>query len=139
MISRAVTWSMALTIALLAIGVMAGDPIASAQQASAIQRKVVLQQDLPIAGFQMVVTTVEIAAGGSEVRHTHSGGLGVYVQDGTLDLEHEGRPLTTYKAGDAFYVEAGKIHRAINTSSAPVKIVATQVVEKGKPMSSPAP
>ena len=132
MIGRVVTCLMTVPCALLAVAVCAGAPDARAQQPSAIQRKIVLQQDLPIAGFQMVMTTVEIAAGGSEVRHTHPGGLGVYVQEGTIDLEHEGRPRTTYKAGDAFFVEAGKIHWAINSSAAPVKIVATLVVEKGK-------
>ena len=139
MLARALTNLIAVPLTLLVIGLLAGERDAVAQQPSAIQRKVVLQQDLANPGLQMVITSVEIAAGGSEVKHTHPGGLGVYVQDGTLDLEHEGRPKTSYKAGEAFFVEAGKVHRAINPSSAPVKLIATQVIEKGKPMSSPAP
>jgi quercetin dioxygenase-like cupin family protein len=45
----------------------------------------------------------------------------------------------TYKAGDSFFIEAGKIHEGINKGTSPVKAVATFVVEKGKPVTSPAP
>ena len=51
--------------------------------------------------------------------------------------EHEGRPTTAYKAGEAFYVDAGKIHVGINDSTAPLKFLATLVVEKGKPAVTP--
>ena len=44
----------------------------------------------------------------------------------------------TYKAGDSFYIEPGKIHEGINNGTSPVKAVATFVVEKGKPLTSPA-
>jgi hypothetical protein len=36
-------------------------------------------------------------------------------------------------------VEAGKIHFGINSSDAPVKFIATLIVEKGKPSSTPVP
>jgi quercetin dioxygenase-like cupin family protein len=57
--------------------------------------------------------------------------------EGTLTLEHEGRSTTSYRAGDVFYVEPGKVHLGINSSDTPVKFVVTLVVEKGKPPSSP--
>ena len=44
----------------------------------------------------------------------------------------------TYKAGDSFFIEAGKIHEGINKGASPVKIIATFIVEKGKPLTSPA-
>jgi quercetin dioxygenase-like cupin family protein len=61
------------------------------------------------------------------------------VLEGTLVLEHEGRPPATYKSGEAFLIEAGKVHQGINKTDAPVKVVATLTVEKGKPPISPAP
>jgi quercetin dioxygenase-like cupin family protein len=82
---------------------------------------------------------VEIPSGVREVRHTHPGPLAGYVLEGTLILEHEGRPTATYKAGEAFLVEAGKIHQGINTGDGPVKLVATLTVEKGKPATAPPP
>ena len=45
----------------------------------------------------------------------------------------------TYKAGDTLYVEPGKIHEGINKGTSPVKAIATFVIEKGKPLTSPAP
>ena len=111
---------------------------AIAQQPT-IQRKVLLTQDLPIPGYQAVMAAVEIPAGGREGRHTHPGALVVYVQEGVLTLDQEGKPTMTYKAGDSFYIEPGKIHEGINKGTSPVKAIATFVIEKGKPLTSPAP
>jgi quercetin dioxygenase-like cupin family protein len=110
---------------------------ASAQQAG-VTRKSLLQQDGP-PGYQTIVTTLEFAPGAREVRHTHPGPLSGYVIEGALTLEHEGRPITVYKAGEAFFVDAGKVHVGSNDTAAPLRFIATLVVEKGKPPSSPAP
>jgi quercetin dioxygenase-like cupin family protein len=112
---------------------------AVAQQQAAIQRKPLLQQDSPIPGYQAIMNIVEIPAGVREVRHTHPGPLMLYVLEGTLVLEHEGRPTATHNPGDAFLVEAGKIHQGINTGNVPVKLLGTLVVEKGKPATTPVP
>jgi quercetin dioxygenase-like cupin family protein len=121
-----------LLIVALGLMLIVGDRPSRAQQQSAIQRKPLLQQDATI-------NIVEIPVGVSEIRHTHPGPLAVYVLEGTLILEHEGRPTTTYKTGDAVLIEAGKVHRGINTGTVPVKLVASLTSEKGKPASSPAP
>jgi quercetin dioxygenase-like cupin family protein len=111
----------------------------AAQQNPAIQRKPLLKQDSTIPGYQATINIVEIPAGASEVRHTHPGPLAVYVLEGTLILEHEGRPTTTFNSGDAVLIEAGKVHRGINKTTAPLKLLATLISEKDKPPSSPAP
>ena len=128
------------TMALSSVGILplASDRIAQAQQQAEIQRKLLLQQDMFIPGYQMIVQTVEIPAGVKEVRHTHPGVLSGYMLEGTLVLEHEGRPTATYKAGETFVVDAGKIHQGINNTNAPAKLVATLVLEKGKPANTPA-
>ena len=133
-------FAMMLTAAppLLMAAFLAGIGTTSAQQQE-IQRKLMLQQDLHIPGQLLVMQLVEIPAGVREVRHTHPGVLSIYVMDGTLTLEHEGRPTTIYKTGDAFYVEANKIHYGINASAAPVKLLTTLIAEKGKPLNTPAP
>jgi quercetin dioxygenase-like cupin family protein len=121
----------ALSVSLTAIPAIAQQPT--------VQRKVLLTQDLPIPGYQTVMAAVEIPAGGREGRHTHPGAVVVYVLEGDLTLDHEGKPTTTYKPGDAIFIEAGKIHEGINKGTSPVKVVGTFVVEKGKPLTSPAP
>ena len=114
-------------------------PIPATAQQPAIQRKVLLTQDLPIPGYQTVMVAIEVPGGAREDRHTHPGALFLYALEGTFTVQCEGKPTMTYKAGDTAYIEAGKIHAGINNGTSPFKAIATLVVEKGKPLSSPAP
>jgi quercetin dioxygenase-like cupin family protein len=95
-----------------------------------------MQQDLNIPGYTAALVLVEIPVGGREGRHTHPGTLVVYVQEGALTLDYEGKPTKTYKAGESFSVEPGKIHEGINKGNTPIKAIATAVVEKGKPLTT---
>jgi quercetin dioxygenase-like cupin family protein len=129
--------SAAWVFGLLALSATAITVPAMAQQPT-VQRKVLLTQDLTIPGYQAVMVSVEIPAGGREGRHTHPAAVAVYVIEGALSVDYEGRPTTAYKAGDTFYIEPGKIHEGINNNSSAVKLIATFVAEKGKPLTSPA-
>jgi quercetin dioxygenase-like cupin family protein len=111
---------------------------AGAQQ-PAIERKVLLQQDIAAPGYQNVLVAVTIPVGGREGRHTHPGTAIVHVLEGTLTLEHAGRSTATYKAGETLNVEAGRVHEGINTGKTPVRAIASFVVEKGKPLTSQVP
>ena len=108
----------------------------SAQQQPNVTRKVLMQQDLTIPGYPVALVSVEIPAGGREGRHMHPGTLLVYVQEGALTLDYEGKPTKTYKAGETFAVEPGKIHDGINKGNTTVKALASFVVEKGKPLTT---
>src|ERR1700753_1266496 len=119
------------------LGILVLAASAFAQQPGG-QRKSAIQQDGP-PGYQTIVNVLEFAPGAREVRHTHPGPLTGYVLEGVLTLEHEGRATATYKTGDAFFVEAGKVHVGANETGAPLKFLATLVVEKGKPPTTPAP
>ena len=107
--------------------------VSSAQQPQ-VTRKVLMQQDLNAPGYSGALVAVEIPAGGREGKHTHPGMLMAYVQEGAITLEYEGKPTKTYKAGETFSVEPGKIHEGINMGSATVKVLASFVTEKGKPL-----
>ena len=130
LISRVATGFMA--VALIGIGARS---LAQAQQ-PAVERKVLLQQDVAIPGYQNVLVAVTIPAGGREGRHTHPGTALVHVLEGVLTLDHDGRPTMTYKAGETLYVEAGKVHEGINNGNTPVKAIASFVIEKGKPLTT---
>jgi len=86
-----------------------------------------------------VVARVEVAAGARAGRHTHPGDEISYVMEGEVQLLIDGQPPKTVKAGESFVVPAGTVHDAHNSSAAPVKLVGVYVVEKGKPLASPAP
>jgi quercetin dioxygenase-like cupin family protein len=132
-----------ITVGALAIGLAAlftsMTSLPATAQEPTVQRKILLTHDLAIPGYQTVMGAVEIPPGGREGRHTHPGAVVVYIQEGVLTFDYEGNPTMTYKAGDSFFIEAGKIHEGINKGASPVKVVATFVVEKGKPLTSPAP
>ena len=128
----------ALAIGLAALSTSVAFLPATAQEPT-VQRKILLTHDLATPGYQVVMGAVEIPPGGREGKHTHPGAVVVYIQEGVLTFDYEGNPTMTYKAGDSFFIEAGKIHEGINKGASPVKAVATFVVEKGKPLTAPAP
>lgn len=109
-------------------------------QPGAPTRNVLTKQDLAdLPGREGVVAKVDFAPGAKETKHTHPGDVLAYVQEGTLTLNIEGQPATTVKAGEVFFVPAGKVHWAENAGTTTAKTIATFVVEKGKPLASPAP
>ena len=109
-----------------------------AQNTPAVVRTVLTRHDTTAPGFEAVLVQVDIPAGGREGRHTHPCVAIGYVQQGTLTLEHEGRPATDYKTGESFILEPDKVHEGINKGSVPVKVLATFVLKKGDTLTTPA-
>jgi quercetin dioxygenase-like cupin family protein len=110
-------------------------PTPAAQQPS-VTRKILLKQDSPIPGYEEDLVAVEIPPGGREGRHTHPGSVIIYVQQGTLTLDYEGKPTATYNPGDSVYVEPDKIHEGHNNGTTPLKVLGTFFLKKGLPMTS---
>jgi|SRR5438128_8945138 len=76
------------------------------QQVSGIRRTDLQRHDLSVAGREVVQVRVDIAPGARSVKHTHPGEEIIYVLEGSLEYEIDGKPSTTYKAGDALLVAA---------------------------------
>jgi quercetin dioxygenase-like cupin family protein len=129
LIIRVMAATTALVIAVL--------PAADAQ--IGLARKVLLQQDLTIPGYETLLAEVTLAVGGREGRHSHSGTLVAYMLEGELTLELEGKPTKILRAGESALIEPHQVHEGFNKGSIPVKALATFIVEKGKPLSTPAP
>jgi quercetin dioxygenase-like cupin family protein len=111
---------------------------ALAAQAPGFKRTVVQQGDLSTQGREVIQAVAEFEPGATPGRHTHFGEEVGYVIDGTLLVEQDGKPAVTLKAGQGFIIPAGTIHNAKNTGSGTAKILATYIVEKGKPLATPA-
>ena len=125
------------TSSLIVAGLITG---LAAQAPPAVKRTVLQQGDLSVAGREVVQALAELPAPkGTTGRHTHPGEEVSYVMEGTLTLEVDGAPARTLKAGDAFLIPAGKIHNATNPGAGSAKVLATYVVEKGKPLTTPVP
>ena len=125
--------AVAVVAALAFVGASA--PI-SAAEGPAVKRTVLMQQDLAIPGYSTALVQVDFPVGSREGRHTHPGSVMVHIEEGAVTLFSEGKPMTTYKAGETFFVEAGKVHEGINNGNAPAKAIASFVVEKGKPITT---
>jgi len=108
-------------------------------QASGLTRTLVGRADVSVPGREAVVARVEVAAGARAGRHTHPGDEISYVMEGEATLLVDGQPPRVVKAGESFVVPAGVVHDAHNTGSAPTRLVGVYVVEKGKPLATPAP
>jgi quercetin dioxygenase-like cupin family protein len=107
-------------------------------QAPAIKRTLLQRIDTVDSGHEAVTAIAEIAAGGQSGRHTHPGTESGYVLEGTGTLEVDGQPARPIKAGDSFTIPAETVHNAKVSGDAGFKVISTYVVEKGKPLASPA-
>jgi quercetin dioxygenase-like cupin family protein len=97
-------------------------------------------QDQPLSDpvRHAVQVRAEFAPGVAAGRHTHPGEELGYVLEGSVLLEVDGQPPRTVNAGEVFYVPAGVVHDGKNIGTGNAKVLATYIVEKGKPVASPA-
>jgi quercetin dioxygenase-like cupin family protein len=100
-------------------------------------RALLQDQVLSVPGRHAVVARAEFVPGGQAGKHTHPGEELGYVVEGTLELTIEGQPPKTLKAGDVFFVPAGVVHDGRNTGSGKAVVLATYIVETGKPVATP--
>ena len=77
---------------------------------------------------------VDFAPGVAFGKHSHPGEEIVYVLEGSLEYQLEGKPPVTLKAGEVLFIPAGTIHAAKNVGSGNAAELATYIVEKGKPL-----
>jgi quercetin dioxygenase-like cupin family protein len=118
----------------LAVALAAGALYA---QAPGLKRTELQDRDLSIPGRHVVQARVEFEPGAGVGRHTHPGEEISVVLEGSLLLEVDGQPARTVNAGEAFFIPAGVIHAGKNAGSVKGVVLATYVVEKGKPVATP--
>ena len=101
-------------------------------------RKMLQDQNLTVSDRHAVQVLADFVPGGAAGKHTHPGEELGYVLEGTLELQVAGQPPRTLKAGETFFIPAGVVHDGKNVGTGPAKVLATYIVEKGKPVASPA-
>ncbi len=124
--------------ALVATAVLLAAAVGVAAQQATFKRTVLQQADLSAPGREAVMALVEFPSGSSTGLHTHPGEEISFVEAGPFVLEIDGQPPRTLQTGESFIVPAGRIHNGHPAPGASAKVVATYVVEKGKPVSTPA-
>jgi quercetin dioxygenase-like cupin family protein len=128
------------TLGLLAItgSALAQQSPAPAAPASNIKRTPLQKFDVPGANYETVIGIAEIVPNVNVGRHTHPGVESGYMLEGEIVLMVAGQPDRTIKPGDSWQIPAGAVHDA-KTGPSGAKLIATYVVEKGKPLATPAP
>ncbi|HLX21725.1 MAG TPA: cupin domain-containing protein, partial [Usitatibacter sp.] len=88
---------------------------------------------------EVVMARAEIAAGASAGRHSHPGVEVGYVLEGTSEVLIDGEPPKIVKAGESYIIPEGKIHDARPIGDKGATVLATYIVDKDKPLATPAP
>ena len=104
---------------------------------SGIKRTPLQAIDFP-EGYKTVTGLAEIAQGGASGAHTHPGIETGYVLEGEVLMTVEGQPDRTLKPGNSFVIPPGAKHDVKSVGSVPAKAISVFVVDKAKPLASPA-
>jgi quercetin dioxygenase-like cupin family protein len=103
-----------------------------------LTRKMLSQMDGPMPGYVTLNMEVEIEAGTVVPRHAHPGIESSYVLEGGFELPVQGQATRTLKAGDGFQIPPETPHAGGKPGDKKTRLAITYVVEKGKPLVSPA-
>ena len=105
--------------------------------AGGLKRTILSRVDGPTPGYETIEARVDIDPGAVVARHTHFGVETSYVIAGELEVSVDGQGTKIYKAGEGFQVPTGVPHGAKNGDK-PAVLAGVYVVEKGKPLATPA-
>ena len=124
--------SRTIAVALLIVAGGLALHVAQAQQPDT-KRTDLQRHDLSAPGREVIQVRVDFDPGFVAPKHTHPGEEIIYVLEGTLEYQIDGKPVMV-KSGDVLFVPAGTIHSVTNVGSGNGAELATYIVEKGKPL-----
>jgi quercetin dioxygenase-like cupin family protein len=107
-------------------------------QSGGITRTVLSKTEFPDTKYATILVSVEIAAGATVARHTHPGVESAFVLEGEGELFVKGQPDKKLKTAESFQIPPEVPHGVRNVEK-PLRLAITYVVEKDKPLVSPAP
>ena len=102
-----------------------------------IKRTILQQIDGPVDGYVTVFVIAEIEAGVQVGRHTHPGVESTYILEGASELSVDGQAMIAFKAGETIQIAPNKVH-SVKNGDAKTRLLINYIVEKGKPIASPA-
>jgi quercetin dioxygenase-like cupin family protein len=131
--------ALAAVLAAAALHAQAQAPAPAGAAPPGIKRTILQRTPSEDGKFEIVLGLAEIVPGGSTGRHSHPGVETGMVLEGSTSLEIDGEVPRIMKAGESYAIPTGKVHNAAAVGDVPTKVLATYVVEKGKPLAIPAP
>jgi quercetin dioxygenase-like cupin family protein len=131
-------WTIVVGLAIALLAGTSGIRDSSAQAPpSGFKRTELSRHDSSTPGHEIVLARADFQPGGAVAKHTHPGEEVAYLLEGELILEVEGKPPQHLKAGDNFYLAGGTVHAAKNPGKKGAAVLATYIIEKGKPLATP--
>jgi quercetin dioxygenase-like cupin family protein len=124
-------------LALVATGVLMAQQPATMPPMAPIKRTLLQKADVPGTNLEIIYATVEIIPGFKTGRHNHPGVVMAQVVDGDFWIQFDGQPEQVVRAGESLTLPDRAVHNEGSTDRA-VKLNIVYVVEKGKPLVSPA-
>ena len=97
-----------------------------------IRRTELQRYDLSVKGREAIQVRIDFDAGTAFGKHSHPGEEIIYVIEGLLEYQVEGKSPVTLKAGEVLFIPAGTVHSAKNVGTTNAAELATYIVEKGK-------
>jgi len=110
---------------------------AGSSASGGLTRKILQQTDGPAEGYVTILVEARIAPGALVAWHTHPGIESAYLVEGGGELMVKGQPNRQVKPGDGFQIPSATPH-ALQNGDKPTKVAGAYVLEKGKPLASPA-
>ncbi len=97
-----------------------------------IKRTELQRHDLNVTGREVIQVRIDFDPESAFGKHKHPGEEIIYVLEGLLEYQVEGKAAVTLKAGEVLFIPAGTVHSAKNVGKTIGSELATYVVEKGK-------
>ncbi len=118
--------------------VVAVSAMATQARAQEVTRREIARSAVAGTDKEMVLVEVTIPPGATSPRHTHPGEEAFYVVQGST-IEYPDKPATARDAGSGGITAREVPHAGYkNVGATTLKQISVYVVDKGKPLSSPA-
>src|SRR5437867_1040118 len=72
---------------------------------------------------EVTALVLDIGPGGETGRHMHPNPTFVYILEGAIDVEMDGHPTKSYKAGESFMEAINAWHNGKNRGTTPAKVL----------------
>ena len=119
-------------------GFVAAEAAAQGAPAGQVKRKLLKRTETGTGNLVTLLMEVEIPVGAEVARHTHPGVESAFVLDGEAELYVQGQDAVTVRPGEGFQIPS-EVPHGVRKVEKPLRLAITYVVDKNKPLLTPAP
>jgi quercetin dioxygenase-like cupin family protein len=126
-------------LTLLLFLLVKSEDVRAEEKEGAIVTPLLSKELVGIPGKEVAMVKVEYLPGGASLPHRHDANVLVYVLEGALIMQAQGKEPVTLKPGDTFSETPTDIHLQSGNASKtqPAKFIAIVIKDKGAPVTRP--